>query len=62
MQNWQNGTIAGDRTIGFKTFTNVKRITLLDGQRAWKCNEGVFYPYYDGLIGGAEVPNKLIPQ
>ena len=61
MTNWKDGSKLGFLNRNGKTFDNVEAITLLDGQRAWKSDEGVFYPYVDGKIGGAKVPEKLRP-
>lgn len=64
MTNWQDGSLGENSFVrrGTTTYTNLERITLLSGEHAWKSNEGVFYPYFDGGIGGPKVPEELIPQ
>ena len=63
MNNWKDGPLGNESFLqrGTVKFTNLERITLKNGQRAWKCNEGVFYPYIDGKIGGPRVEDALIP-
>lgn len=64
MENWQDGKWGEKSFVQRNTsrFTNLERITLKDGQKAWKSDQGVFYPYYDGGIGGNKVEDEtLIP-
>ena len=64
MENWKDGSLGKESFYkrGTVMFTNLERITLKDGQRAWRCNEGVFYPFVDGTIGGPRVQDEsLIP-
>ncbi len=44
-----------------RVYTNVERITLKNGQHAWKSDQGVFYPWSNGKIGIDEVPAELVP-
>ena len=43
-----------------RVYTNVERITLKNGQHAWKSDQGVFYPWSNGKIGLDEVPAELL--
>ena len=63
MENWQDGPLGENNSFNRngQVYTNLERITLKNGQHAWKSNEGVFYPYWDGQIGKDEVPKELIP-
>lgn len=60
MANWQDGPYQDYYRRETKEFHNVERITLKNGQRAWKSDEGIFFPYRDGLIGGQRVPEELL--
>ena len=70
MTNWQDGTIAPEhtktRTINGHTvlnvnYTNVETITLKNGERAYKTDQGTFYPFRDGTPGEEKVPEELLP-
>lgn len=61
MSEWKDGKAFEVYRRGANVFHNLERITLTNGQRAWKSDEGVFFPYRDGLIGGDPVPKDLIP-
>ena len=43
-----------------RVYTNVERITLKNGQHAWKSDQGVFYPWSNGKIGLDDVPAELL--
>lgn len=70
MTNWQDGTIVPEhtkiRTINGHTilnvnYTNVETITLKNGERAYKTDQGTFYPFRDGTPGEEKVPEELLP-
>ena len=63
MDNWTDGyKWDAWKTGNGTTFTHVEAITLTNGRRAYKSDQGVFYPARDGNIGGDKVENKkLIP-
>ena len=53
----------GDRVLvqhNGRLYSNVERITLKNGQHAWKSDQGVFYMWSNGKIGLDEVPKELI--
>lgn len=67
MSNWVDGTIVSPSI--FKShnnksmsWTNIERITLINGVHAYKSDQGVFYPDLDGTISFYEVPEGLIPD
>jgi len=63
MAEWKDGPI-GERSYfnrNGREYNNLERITLKDGQRAWRSDQGVFYPYIDGKIGNKTVPAELVP-
>lgn len=37
------------------SYTNQERITLEDGRRAWKTDQGTFLPAPDGMPGGKRI-------
>ena len=70
MDNWQDGvkspSFRQSRNINGRTlinvnYTNVECITLKNGQRAYKTDQGVFYPYTNGYPGNVKVSEELIP-
>lgn len=70
MTNWQDGTVVPEhtktRTINGHTvlnvnYTNVETITLKNGERAYKTDQGTFYPFRDGTPGEEKVPEELLP-
>lgn len=70
MDNWQDGvkspSFRQSRNINGRTlinvnYTNIECITLKNGQRAYKTDQGVFYPYTNGYPGNVKVSEELIP-
>lgn len=64
MTNWKDGSL-GEKSfysINGHNFTNLERITLQNGQRAWKSNEGCFYPGPNGQPGFEKVEENLIQK
>lgn len=67
MQNWQDGikftevswTATGR---GTHVYTNVESITLPNGQKAYKTDQGTFFPRENGKIGDQKVPENLLPK
>lgn len=57
MRTWVDGSLGKEsyfeRSSGSKLYqyTNLERITLADGRRAWKTDQGVFLPASDGKPG-----------
>jgi hypothetical protein len=63
MSEWQDGKKLGDQQVKNMKFTNIERITLTDGRRAYKSDQGYFLPSSKGLIGGPKVTDAaLIPK
>lgn len=64
MATWQDGRKINFVRHGTITYTNVETITLTNGQHAYKSDQGFFYPYIDGSIGGPQISNdsELIPS
>lgn len=61
MANWKDGFAWGRYSAtGVGTYTNVERITLKDGQRAYKTDQGTFYPNADGNPGSIRVKEELL--
>lgn len=60
MNEWKDGPAYEIQQRGRVTFTNVERITLKNGQHAWKSNEGVFYPFINGKIGNERVEDPSL--
>lgn len=69
MDNWKNGSKSKDysanrnvngRNILSVNYTNIECITLKNGQRAYKTDQGTFYPYNDGNPGNKPVPEDLL--
>lgn len=60
MATWQDGYYADFYSVNASTFTNVERITLPNGQRAYKSDQGVFYPGPNGRPFPRKVPEELI--
>jgi len=57
MQNWVDGP-SGENSYfrrNATTYTNLERITLPDGRRAWKTDQGTFLPAPDGMPGGKRI-------
>lgn len=57
MQNWVDGP-CGEKSYFQRNntrYTNLERITLNDGRRAWKTDQGTFLPASDGMPGGAKI-------
>lgn len=59
--NWQDGFAWDTFNRNGNVFTNVSRVTLSNGQPAYKCDQGYFYPDFDGKIGVAKIPEELLP-
>ena len=61
MATWKDGPMSSQLyQTGIGTYTNVERITLKDGQRAYKTDQGVFYPKADGNPGTVRVKDELL--
>jgi hypothetical protein len=60
MDNWQNGEKISFWNLSGVNFTNIECITLKDGKRAYKTDQGTFYPDYNGRIGKNKVPQELL--
>ena len=57
MQDWTDGP-TGENSVfkrNTETYTNLERITLKDGRRAWKTDQGIFLPAPDGMPGGKRI-------
>lgn len=57
MQDWTDGP-CGENSFfqrNYTRYTNLERITLEDGCRAWKTDQGVFLPAPDGMPGGKRI-------
>lgn len=57
MQDWTDGP-CGENSFfqrNYTRYTNLERITLEDGRRAWKTDQGVFLPAPDGMPGGKRI-------
>ncbi len=57
MQDWTDGP-CGENSfyrINSMEFTNLERVTLADGRRAWKTDQGTFLPASNGMPGGTKV-------
>ena len=61
LTNWQDGFAWDTFNRNGNVFTNVSRVTLSNGQPAYKCDQGYFYPDFDGKIGVAKIPEELLP-
>ncbi len=65
MASWKDGPLSSGAFVqrGTYLFTNIERITLTNGQHAYKSNLGFFYPHSDGLIGLRKIDDtSLIPE
>lgn len=69
MDNWQDGkkspAFTANRTVNGQTllnvnYTNIECITLKNGQKAYKTDQGTFYPYQNGNPGQQKVPDELL--
>lgn len=57
MQDWTDGP-CGENSFFQRNstmYTNLERITLEDGRRAWKTDQGTFLPASDGMPGGKRI-------
>lgn len=57
MQDWTDGP-CGEKSFFQRNstmYTNLERITLEDGRRAWKTDQGTFLPAPDGMPGGKRI-------
>ena len=61
MANWVDGPAEWSlvERNGMR-WTNLERITLSNGQRAWKTDQGVFYPGPDGMPGYNKVSEEYL--
>lgn len=57
MQDWTDGPCVESSFFqrNGKNYTNLERITLEDGRRAWKTDQGTFLPAPDGMPGGKRI-------
>lgn len=57
MQDWVDGPVGENSyyRINSMVFTNLERITLADGRRAWKTDQGTFLPASNGMPGGKKI-------
>ena len=61
MATWKDGPAWETYSAtGVGTYTNVERVTLNDGQRAYKTDQGTFYPNADGHPGTVRVKEELL--
>lgn len=60
MAEWKDGSCGKDSYYRHNstTYTNLERITLANGQRAWKTDQGTFYPGPNGMPGLEKVPQE----
>lgn len=60
MQKWVDGPLGEGSFCHINNlyFTNLERITLKDGRRAWKTDQGTFLPGPDGMPGGQRIDNE----
>lgn len=60
MAEWKDGSCGKDSYYRHNstTWTNLERITLANGQRAWKTDQGTFYPGPNGMPGYDKVPQE----
>ena len=67
MSEWQDGqkltaytrSINGQQRVDY---TNIERITLSNGQRAYRTDQGTFYPGTNGMPGSQPVPEELLAE
>ena len=62
MANWVDGP-CGENSFyqwNHMHWSNLERITLSNGQKAWKTDQGVFYPGPNGLPGPNIVPEEYL--
>ena len=67
MENWKDGASGEGSFVNHNgtKFTNIERVTLANGQHAYKASKNggeikYYYPYWDGTVGGPEIsPEKL---
>ena len=61
MANWVDGPAEWSLVErNGMSWTNLERITLSNGQRAWKTDQGVFYPGPDGMPGYNKVSEEYL--
>ena len=62
MANWVDGPCGENsyHDLKYMRLTNLERITLSNGQKAWKTDQGVFYPGPNGLPGPNIVPEEYL--
>ncbi len=60
MSEWKDGPCGKDSFYreGLTRWTNLERITLSSGQKAWKTDQGTFYPGPNGMPGFDKVPDE----
>ena len=66
MENWKDEDL-GENSIhahNYNTYTHIEKITLKNGQHAYRALKAgeterkVYYPYWNGTVGGPEIPKE----
>lgn len=60
MATWKDGPCGKESfyKLNSTTWTNLERITLTNGQKAWKTDQGTFYPGPNGMPGHEKVQEE----